>query len=137
MNDTKEWLSRGRRIEQEIEALESARRETYDRLTRMVVATDGVRAKGTKDPHAFDAYAAFENQINRRVEKLVSIKTEIVSAVNKVKDARYRTLLIDRYVRGMTWEQIAVEMHYSYYHVVSELHPAALKAVEPFVKKQK
>lgn len=132
MNEVKEWLSRGRRIESEMDALDAARRETFERLTNMVAPLDGVHAQGTKDPHAFDAYAAFEDRITRRTEELIRVRTEIIMAIEKVPDARYRELLINRYVRGMTWERIACEMHYSY-RGVHKLHGAALQAVEPFI----
>ena len=129
MNEVKEWLSRGRRIENEINALDAARRETFERLTNMVAPLDGVHAQGTKDPHAFDAYAAFEDRIARRTEELIRARTEIIVAVEKVPDARYRELLIDRYIREMTWGQIAAWMGYSRRSVI-RLHGFALAAVK-------
>lgn len=133
MNEAKEWLSRGRRIEQELSALEKSRRETYERLTSAVAPLDGAHTQGTKDPHAFDVYAAFEDRIGRRVEELVRVRTEIIMTIEKVPDARYRELLIDRYVRGMSWERIACEMNYSY-RGVHKLHGAALQAIEMFIE---
>lgn len=134
MNRAKRWLSRGRRIEQEIAALETAKRETFERLTSAVGATDGIHAAGTKDPHVLDAFADFDLRISQRTAELIRIRTELVSVIERVPDQRYRELLLHRYVSGMTWEAVAVEMHYSFYHVVSELHPEALAAIDPFIE---
>ena len=134
MNRAKRWLSRGRRIEQEIAALETAKRETFERLTSAVGATDGIHAAGTKDPHVLDAYADFDLRISQRTAELIRIRTELVSVIERVPDPRYRELLLHRYVSGMTWEAVAVAMNYSFYHVVSELHPEALAAIDPFIE---
>ena len=133
MNKAKKWLARGRRIEQEIAALETAKRENFEHLTSTVGATDGIHAAGTKDPHVLDAFADFNLRISQRIAELIRIRAELVSVIERVPDPRYRELLLYRYVSGMTWEAVAVAMNYSFYHVVSELHPKALAAVEPFL----
>ena len=131
---TKEWLQRGRRIEMEIEALENARRETYDRLVSAVSHIDKIAVTATKDPHIFDAYAAFSERISAKVAELISVRVEIIQAVELLQDRRYRILLTCRYIRGMTWEKIAVEMHYSWKQI-HRLHGAALVAIAPIVSR--
>ena len=49
--------------------------------------------------------------------------------IARVPDSRYRELLLGYYVEELTWEEVAVAMHYSYSQVVQELHPRALEAI--------
>ncbi len=82
---------------------------------------------GGSDPHKFDRYAALCDLIDRRVDELVAIKAEVLQAVSRMEDSRYRTLLIDRYARFMRWELVAQEMHYEFRHI-TRLHGKALEA---------
>lgn len=62
--------------------------------------------------------------------RTMKAEQEIVQAViDAVDDANLRQLLILRYINGLTWEKIAVDMHYSFRHTL-RLHGAALAAVK-------
>lgn len=128
----KEWLMRGRGIEREIKALEQSQRAAYERLTRATTSLDKVSVRATKDPHLFDAYAALSDKIQARTAALIGVRVEIIQATEKLDDANQRTLLIERYVNGKTWERICVDMRYSWMQV-HRIHGAALQAIEPFV----
>ena len=54
--------------------------------------------------------------------------------IDKVENGTYRLLLTLRYIRFMTWEQVAEEMNYSYVHVVYNLHSAALRQVKELIE---
>lgn len=43
-------------------------------------------------------------------------------------------ILILRYLNFQTWEMIACKMNYSYVHIVHNLHPKALRAIEKVLK---
>ena len=58
-----------------------------------------------------------------------SIRMEIVRTLNKIQTPEYNTLLYLRYIEGKTWEQIAVEMHYTFRHT-TRLHGDALREVD-------
>lgn len=129
----KEWLMRGWRVDREIGALMSAKEDTFERLTAAVAAGDGVVVSSTPDPHKFDRYVELEDAIDHRVDALCEIKREIITVVSAVPDARMRTLLMLRYVDFRTFEQIAVEMHYSWRHIMG-LHKMALGAVKECIE---
>ena len=57
-----------------------------------------------------------------------SIRMEIVRTLNRIQTPEYNTLLYLRYIEGKTWEQIAVEMHYTFRHT-TRLHGDALREV--------
>ena len=65
-------------------------------------------------------------QLNSDMKELIKIKTEIMGAIKAVNDTTLQNVLIMRYISGKTWEQIAVDMHYSY-QWTCELHGRALK----------
>jgi hypothetical protein len=50
-------------------------------------------------------------------------------AIDKVEDSLLRTILILKYIDGMTWEKLAVEIDYTWQHT-HELHRKALGQVE-------
>lgn len=127
----KEWLMRGRGIEREIKALEQSQREAYERLTRATTSLDKISVRATKDPHLFDAYAALSDKIQARTAALIGVRVEIIQATEKLEDANQRTLLIERYVNGKTWEKICVDMKYSWKQV-HRIHGAALRCFLEF-----
>lgn len=65
-------------------------------------------------------------QLNADMKELTKIKVEIMGAIKTVNDETLQNVLIMRYISGKTWEQIAVDMHYSY-QWTCELHGRALK----------
>ena len=130
--NAKQFLSRGRWIEREITSLIRTRDETRDRLTHITQNYDSDGAQTTKDPHKFDSIAAMEDMIDREVDRLYDIKQEILSVILQLRDNRYRDVLMKRYVDIKTWEQIAVEMAYTYRRI-TQLHGEALKAAEEYI----
>ena len=126
--DAKRWLNRGWVINLEINALEKLKEETFASMISSTASPDAVPVSGSKDPHKFDRYAVLSSTLDERIDELVSIKEEIVRAVSQIDNSRYRTLLISRYTRFMTWERISDEMHYSIRSVM-RLHEKALQAI--------
>lgn len=128
---TKDWLMRAWRIDKEIEAMLVARKRAYDRCTSVTTCPREVVVTSSHDPDtAMIALLNIETLIDERIDQLNQIKAEIFNAITAVPDCTLRTLLIERYINFKTWEQIAVDMGYSYSNITHKLHPAALKAVE-------
>ena len=125
----KTWLNRGWRVNEEIETLLRSKRTMFERLTNMTTSFTGMPGAASPDPHRMDEYAAFCQQIDRRARELTIISLEILAVIARVQDGRYRQLLILRYVEFLTWEQIAVRLHYSWRWTM-QLHAEALQAVE-------
>lgn len=66
-----------------------------------------------------------EEKLDHEIDALVDLRNRIEAAVEKLEDGRLRDVMRYRYIDGMKWEQIAVEMHYSYMQVC-RLHGKAL-----------
>ena len=66
-----------------------------------------------------------ENEINRDIDNLLDLKVKIKKQIDVIDNDDYKLLLMLRYVNFKTWEEIAVEMGYTY-QWVHVLHSRAL-----------
>jgi DNA-directed RNA polymerase specialized sigma subunit len=73
-----------------------------------------------------------ENEIARDLQELIRVKKEIVDTIRNVVNLEYQTLLEMRYIGEATWEEIAVNMHYSS-KWLHRIHEGALAAVEKII----
>ena len=129
----KEYLRRAYKLNEEIDQLEAAKHKMFSRITSITPKYNSDTVSGTKDPHKYDAYAQFAAEIDNRVDELVSIKSDILNTIKKVKDAKLRTLLIARYINFNSFESIAVMMNYDWRHIM-RLHSDGLKAIDEVLK---
>ena len=71
-----------------------------------------------------------EENLKKDTDELSKLTEKFLNILDKIEDIKCRELLTYRYLCGNTWEQVAEQMSYSYIHVLSRLHPKALKLVE-------
>lgn len=130
----KQYLSRYQEINRDINALveDCARlRSLAQKVTPE--QSDGL-PKGTNPDKAapftriIEQIVAKEAEINGRIDDLMVARDEISATIDAVEVGVLRRLLRYRYLCGLTWEQIAVEMHYTYQWVCI-LHGKALQEV--------
>ena len=125
----KQFLSRGRWMEREITSLIRTRDETRDRLTHITQNYDGDGAQVTKDPHKFDSLVELEDKIDELIDRLYATKTEILGVIDKLEDRREFLALKVYYIDMKTWEEVAVEMNYTWRQTM-RIRKAALLHVE-------
>lgn len=128
----KQFLSRGRWIEREISALMRTRDETRDRLTHITQSYDGDGAQSTKDPHKFDALVELEYKLDERIDALCAAKTEILDTIQQLTDSRERIALQLYYIDMKTWEEVCVELHYSWRQTMY-IRKQAIKHVDEII----
>lgn len=129
----KQWLSRGRWIEREINSLIKTRDETRDRLTKITQSYDSDGAQSTKDPHKFDALLEMEDKLDGMIDNLYQVKNEILAAIEKLEDSRERIALKSYYLDMKTWEEVCVELKYSWKQTM-RIRKSALFHIEEFIK---
>ena len=137
MTDIKAWLSRAKHIDDEINTLLKEQERALTRATGTVPAAKVERVQTTPkngSEERFIAYAEYSRIIDERIDELYAVKCEIFKAISRIEDGTLRTLLELRYLSFKTWEEIAVEMSYSYVHVVHNLHPQALKKIKELIE---
>ncbi len=74
--------------------------------------------------------------LREELDEYISLKAEAIRLINSMPDSRHRLVLMHRYINGQTWEQIAVEMHYTY-QWVHVLHGRALREFEKVMEHDK
>jgi DNA-directed RNA polymerase specialized sigma subunit len=79
---------------------------------------------------------AIEQAIKNDVENLMLLKARISQIIDRISDPACKSLLSLRYLSGMSWEEVAEFMDYSYVHIVHRLHPKALEKFGDAYKSQ-
>lgn len=73
-------------------------------------------------------------ELNADIDRYVDLRKESMALIDQLEDQRHVALLYARYLEGKTWEQIAVDMCYSY-RWVHRLHGRALQALNRILEK--
>lgn len=130
----KQWLLRARQCDLEIASLLKAKEREHDRLLSITASVDGDPVSHSSDPHKYDGYLELTGALDAKVDELYKIKQEVLDVINQVEDPRLRGILLLRYISFLSWEEIAVQMSYSYMHVC-RLHGDALIVVDGILQK--
>ena len=69
-----------------------------------------------------------EDEINRELDELERKQKEIQSVIERLTDVDERYVLLYRYMQGMKWEEVALEMHRCE-SSVRKIHAKALKKI--------
>lgn len=123
-------------MERRVKALEESKRRAYDRCISATAApsdTPGCGGGNTSFRNKNESYAILSDEVDRQLDELNRVRTEILHAIRGVEDAVLATILIEYYINGKTWEQIAAEQHYTWRHVM-RLHGAALKEMQHVIE---
>ena len=118
-------------IERRIKRLQAEKQGWMEKATAVnPVLSDMPKGGGTdKIQNAVCRIADIEQQINREIDRQIDLRERIETAICAIPDGRLRDLMRYRYIDGLTWEQIAVTMNFSY-QWVCKLHGDALRKIE-------
>ena len=128
----KQYLNRVRRIDKEIEALLRLVQRTRESLETVTQNYDSDGAQSTKNPHKYDRLVELESLVDAKIDEQISLKAEILNTIMQLEDRRQRLVLMEYYVEMKTWEQVAVDLNYSYMHI-TRIHGYALKEVQKLI----
>jgi len=121
----KRYINLDREIERKLEEVSRLR----SKLTRVTeVFTAEPRGGGSiygKTEEILAKIVDLEKEIDADVDRLVAIRDGIKTIIEAVEDDRERLLLQYRYLDGRTFEEIAVQMNYSW-RQIHRLHSQAL-----------
>lgn len=121
----KEILKNYRILCEEITMLE---KEIEDLLNRGVILTDEA---GESDP-TFTATVKITDLrkiLQKQRDKCCSLRLEIERVINGLERPIERLLMRKRYIEGKRWQQIALEMNYSYRHI-TKMHERILASIK-------
>lgn len=113
----KEYLGKAYRLDQRI----NSKLDQVASLNELATKATSTLSDMPKNPNK--AISTMENtickiidlqdEINKDIDRLVDLKTQIATTIKNIENYEYQTLLEKRYLCFETWEQIAVDMHYS------------------------
>ncbi|MBO4898457.1 MAG: sigma-70 family RNA polymerase sigma factor [Clostridia bacterium] len=135
----KEFFERGKLLSEEIRALTEAMSIAYAEATKTVSAPTSAAVKSSslqnKRENAAIKYMELKAVITARLAELFKIKKEIFDFIEKIDDAKCRTVLINRYINGYTFEKIAETM-YMNERWVYRIHKKALEICDEKLKER-
>ncbi|SHI24363.1 hypothetical protein SAMN02745823_03826 [Sporobacter termitidis DSM 10068] len=128
--DKKAWLRRyvdlNRAINQKLLEIEG-QRALCEKVTAVI--TDMPKGGGSTKEDTYIKLCDMITETNAEVDRYVDMRKEIVGVIRTAPGLTYQTLLSLRYLDGKTWEQIAVDMNYTY-QWVCKLHGDALNEIQ-------
>jgi hypothetical protein len=127
----KEYLGRLKKINSVIKNKEQELSELTE-IVYTVPAIDNEKEKvrASTQNRGFDKVdkkVDLETEIQAQIESFMSLKHKIIDEIHSLDNSDYISVLFKRYVEFKYFEEIAVEMGYSYRHI-TRLHGYALKA---------
>lgn len=133
----KEYLSQAYRLDQRIDAKIAQVASLNELATKCTATLTGMPRNpnhgGSTMADAVGKIIDLQAEINHDIDRLVDLKRDIVEVIKAVDNSEYQVLLEKRYLCFHTWEQIAVDMHYSG-KWIQKLHDRALDVVENILK---
>ena len=129
----KQYMNRVRRVDQEIQMLERLIQRTRESVEAVTQKYDGDGAQATKNPHKFDRLVELEGLVDQKIQEQLTLKAETLLTIGKLKDRRQRMILTEYYLEMRTFEEISVDLHYSWKQV-HRIHGHALSAVDELIR---
>ena len=129
----KEFLNKIRYIDMMIDCKLEQINGLRDRLTSIGSPSMGDKVQSSLDPDKFTNTISkiidLENEINADIDNLVDLKCEARKSIEQLNDDREKLVLYKRYFENKTFEQISVEMNYSWRRI-HQFHSDALMQLE-------
>lgn len=129
--EKKEILRKYIPLKEEVDKLLDRRRELQSLAEKITPSYNGMPGGGggNRMAEAVERMEALDRQLCKILAKRSACCMQVLGMVENVEDGTLRSLLHLRYIDGKTWEEIAVEMNYSYRQVL-RLHGDALTAIK-------
>lgn len=126
----KEYLRQAYLLDQRIEAklaqLQSLRELALKCTSVITGMPHGPNRGESKLENTLIKIVDMQTEINDDIDRLVDLKQEISTAIEALPDPQEQSVLLKRYLRYMSWAQIAEDLDYSIQHIY-RLHWRALK----------
>lgn len=130
----KEYLNQLININQRIEALELAIEKCYSKAEKVTSAISDTPNVGSRISNKIEDNVINVIEHKQQIEKLkVSFEQLAYHAtiqINRIKDNALAALLMNKYVCGLAWEEVAEKIDKNVDYTKSDLHSKALSEFE-------
>ena len=116
----KQYLLRYRQAEREIRLLHEELAQLESMAVRVTPSYSGEAhgsGSGSRVESATEKIDACKAEIDQALLAQMDIRREITAKIRGIPGQALREVLRRYYILGMTWEEVAVSMHYSYMQV--------------------
>lgn len=108
-------------------------KEQADSITQTL--SERVQSSGSGDRQAqvVEAYIDMQRELAEEVLRFRAIQRQVCDTINALEDNRQIDVLERYYIEGMTFEQTAVDLHYSFRQVLRH-HGVALVRIKDVIE---
>ena len=128
----KEYLNRVRRQNYILKQTEKELNEIRADILTLRASSLSEHVSGSKNSDTADKYIRLESymeKVNAEWDKLIDMRTAAKDLIGAMPDPMHRAVLYARYINGQRWEDIAMDMHYSWKGIF-KLHGQALRVFD-------
>ena len=128
----KEYLNRVRRQNYILKQPAKALNELRAVILTLRASSLSEHVSGSKNSDTADKYIrleAYMEKVNAEWDKLIDMRNAAKDLIGAMPDPMHRAVLYARYINGQRWEDIAMDMHYSWKGIF-KLHGQALRVFD-------
>lgn len=133
----KEYLKEVQRISYKVQIGQEELRQIYNQMQGMQAVNfepkvgGGESGKSPQEKLIFK-FIEYRQKLDGDIEKMLEMRKEAIEKINKLSKKEYVYILYHRYLLNQKWEQIAIDLDYTY-RQITNLHGEALKNLEDFL----
>lgn len=131
----KEFLSQYRKLKFDCMRHEADYRDLMSVLDIASVDYSAVKVQTSPHDHFADTIVKAESHLESlraNITRLYRIREQILAVIEKIPDSRYKTVLIERYINGMTFDEIADTIGRTR-RTAERIHGEALKMFDDYM----
>lgn len=128
----KEYLNRVRRQNYILKQTEKELNEIRADILTLRASSLSEHVSGSKNSDTADKYIRLESymeKVNAEWDKLIDMRNAAKDLIGAMPDPMHRAVLYARYINSQRWEDIAMDMHYSWKGIF-KLHGQALRVFD-------
>lgn len=128
----KEYLNRVRRQNYILKQTEKEMNEVRADILTLRASSLSEHVSGSKNSDTADKYIRLEKymeKVNAEWDKLIDMRNAAKALIHAMPNPAQQAVLYARYINGQRWEDIAIDMHYSWKGIF-KLHGQALRVFD-------
>ena len=115
--EKKQYLSNYKSLDRQVDALLNERGRWLSRAENMTVTKQKTSGISDRARRCLEHISLLEADINDTIDHMITLRGNIWQKISGRDDERLQELLYYRYIEGLTLEEVAFAMHYSYMQV--------------------
>lgn len=129
IEEKKAFLSQGISIQTELQLLNDVRQQVYNDATHITGNISAIAVSNGRNIRRFDKLAEIDGFIVQKEKELCALRSKIIKAIYTVPSLPGRSVLICRYIHGLSAEATAEKLSYSERHI-KRLQAEAIEQID-------